>query len=396
MQPSSDKNIIDRKFREALLGYGARPSGRVWWRVSSSLNNDKKKYRSAWLIVLIGLLIMMGSSIALFESFNHSHKVAYLNGIDISETAAMAAEKSVTASMNAENKDQNEGKVSGAEITNNVLSDFIREENKSAEKSLLKLNDLSVKGEKSSIRKLELFPTLIEYSLSPVLLKEKKCASNCIKHARVRGYIGVATMFNTTWLIDEQAMSSANLKYQFTYGSEFGMQGGYLINNHWALAGAWFLNSKQGQRYKYIDPYERTTAPEYREKNISLTYMNLPLTVSYRISKFSGLLNSPVNLNFLLGGQYGKLISYKIDDVKGELKTNDLFYKNDLSAVAGIDYDFFTNKPIFYTVGLRASYGTNAFNGEVPNDYEFDQPHNLLIGIHCAMNFSLDKNGFIR
>jgi hypothetical protein len=400
MRLFSNKHIVDKKIREALTGYGVKPSGRVWWRITNALDNEKRNSPSRKALLIIGFVIFMGSSFAIFKFSENEKSISTQNQISLANRSNTNA--TVKSSPSINQSSINEKTLIAA--TNDLFqlqeknqnSVFSDKENYSVIQAEQHLN---IGLNEADMLRPNYSPLLNNNIKGEEIVEGKSKGSNQFEFNKVeklKGYLGASLLFNSTWLIDQHAMSSEFFKYKFTAGLEFGMEGGYVISKHFGIAAGWYLNSFQGQKYKNIDQYERTTSLEYNDKSISFTYMNLPVFAQYRISKYSLLLNTPVNVNLILGGQYGKMISYRNDDIKGELSNNELFYKNDLALVAGVDYSLLVNRPVFYTIGLRASYGSNVFNGEVPNDYEFDKPHNFLLGIHCAMNFSLDKNGFVK
>ncbi len=403
MQRFSDKNIVDQKFKEALTDFRVKPSGRSWWNLTAAL--DDKKRNSVKRRTLTGILfiVMFASTISIFEALKNNHS----NSDNLKNVTSLNSEAEnsslVSSSKNPIHifsKSDNTPSYS-QDLNENIFEDenssVLQNENFHAAANTTEKESTLINGE--AVSALPYQQNFLSFSENSDLLNRKRFDNRqqvYLTTVSRKGYLSPSIMLNSTWLFDHEAMSSEVLKYKFTYGIELGMEGGYILSKHFGIAAGWYLFSTQGQKYSNIDQYERTTSLEYQDKGISFTYMNLPIIIQYRMPHYSTLLNASSNVSLLLGGQYGKLISFKSDDIKGELSTNELFYKNDFAIVTGVDYDLFINRPVYYTVGIRASYGSNVFNGEVPNDYEFDKPHNLLIGIHAALNFSLDKNGFIK
>jgi hypothetical protein len=117
--------------------------------------------------------------------------------------------------------------------------------------------------------------------------------------------------------------------------------------------------------------------------------MQFPVMVRYKVQSWSGLVQVPFFVNYSLGLQYGRLLSYSVDETKEKISESHLFRKNEYAAVAAVDYDFITRGAAFFTLGLRASVGSGLFIKDAPEDLEFDHPRNVLIGIHAGLNFSL-------
>ena len=72
MPLSSDRHIIDEKFNGALNNFSMKPSGRVWLRISRSLNFDQKQSSAKRIFIIAGLLMLIGTSAGLFETLHHS------------------------------------------------------------------------------------------------------------------------------------------------------------------------------------------------------------------------------------------------------------------------------------------------------------------------------------
>src|SRR5258706_14539288 len=72
MPLSSDRHIIDDKFKGALDNYSMKPSGRVWLRIANSVNLQQKPSSAKRIFIIAGLLMLIGSSAGLFETFHHS------------------------------------------------------------------------------------------------------------------------------------------------------------------------------------------------------------------------------------------------------------------------------------------------------------------------------------
>ncbi|MCY7409084.1 MAG: PorT family protein [Chitinophagales bacterium] len=399
----SDKNIVDQKFKEALTDFGVKPSGRAWWNLTAALDDKKRSSVKKRTVTGILFIVMFASTISIFEARKNNHgnsdnvkNVTSLNSEAENSSLVSSSKNPIPIFSKSDNtptysQDLNETVFETASKTNLQNENVYATDNSSDKQKAL--------ANRETFSSLHYRRSFISFSENSDLLNKKSFENKQTPQLSTvlrKGYLSPSIMLNSTWLYDQTAMSSPVLKYKFTYGIELGMEGGYIISKHWGLAAGWYLFSTQGQKYSNIDQYERTTSLEYKDKSISFTYMNLPVMVQYRLPHYSSLLNAPSNVSLLLGGQYSKMISFSNDNIKGELNNNELFYKNDFAIVTGVDYDLFIDRPVYYTVGIRASYGSNVFNGEVPNDYEFDKPHNLLIGIHAAVNFSLDKNGFIK
>lgn len=396
MPLSSDRHIIDEQFKSSLENFRVKPSGRVWWRLSNSLNFKQKNYSTRRILLIAGLLMFIGSSAGLLEATHHSRisslKQKNKETIQPPRVAVPENEKSNPQGNNLQGSnyamispkddkqistESNDFQYGVSKKCSNAFSDYPSITSSSETISFLPAHNFNFKNDPSFVAKSNVSAVVRDHRA--VVLPPKSY------------YLGLTVSLNNTWLLDREAILSTSLKYEPTMGVSYGMQGGYIFSKRWAMQMAWILNSWEGQRYKNIDLYGRTTSLDYNQQNIALTYMQFPLLIQYRVPIFSEMLNTPVIFNLTFGGQYGALIAYRIDNVKNETLNNHLFRKNEFAAVVGFDYDFMTKRPVFYSLGLRASYGTNIFKPDEANYLEFDAPHNVLIGIHGAVNFSLTK-----
>lgn len=380
MPLSSDRHIIDRQFKAELENYGVRPYTRVWTRIAQSLQFKERKSAARKVTAMVGVLLLIGSSAGVYESYHHTRQQQFAQ-----EVASLRVQPANTAtSIMVMSESPAPARKPSRELSTDPLAQLSteiqfpveatsEEENETSPLHSLKYRDLP--------------------SINPADYPDPD-ANHSTKSLMTLAddlFVGITFNLNTTWLYDQQAIASENLKYKFTSGTSFGLQGGFHFAKRWGLQTAWLINSKQGQNYENLDLYGRTTNLDFTNKSISLTYMNLPLMVQYRILGYSGALRNSYEMSLLVGGQYGQLLSYSVNGVKGEINNDDLIKNSEFAVVTGFDYDLMTDNPVFYTIGLRASFGTNIFNEEVPNYFEFSKPHNFIIGLHGAVNFGLSK-----
>ena len=393
MPLSSDQHIIDQQFSERLKDYRVRPSSQVWTRIINVINSDNRRSQSRKILTITAALLLMGSSAGLYESLHHS-KVSMKKNEITNETPAIFP---LSVSQNV-----SEGVLKNPSKKNHFIKSLsvhsypdIAEEKSTKAPNFFattsSAENFSVTEDLSSLQQTQF--TGIRQVEAEAGMIPQAVSVNPVQIIQQLGsyYVGVAANFNSTWLLDKHALASNNLKYQFTFGGSYGLEGGYYFAKRWGIQTAWILSSWEGQKYKNLDIYGRTTSLDFEQKSISLTYMDVPLLIQYRSPHYSDLLNTFYNFNLVFGGQYGHLLTYRIDGEKGEVNSNQLFRHNEFAAVAGFDYDFRTEAPVFYTLGLRASLGTNIFNPGVPNYFEFSKPHNFIIGVHGAVNFGFRK-----
>ncbi|MEO5675050.1 MAG: outer membrane beta-barrel protein [Chitinophagales bacterium] len=389
----SDHNIIDGQFRR-LRNYSVKPSSRIWWRIASSLNVQKIKVFSKRTLFIAVLVLLTGTSAGLFETLHFSKSTVNIKSETVNdETKTMVLKGNDFAVDNSKDEeigDASSGVPPSGSTRDSEISTALRIAD--ANNSVHALNSDNIFQEELN----PLFPRrdyieADEFIATAAFRSPEYRSDLSLKPPAKYYYLGGVANLNSTWLIDSKSIKSDNLKYESTFGISYGIQGGYNFSSHWGLQVAWLVNSWEGQRYKNLDVYGRTTDLAYNQKSIALTYTQFPVVVQYKIPMYSRLLNIPVTLNLSFGGQFGQLLAFRIDDSKEGLQSNQLFRKSEFASVIGFDYDFFSKKPIFYSLGLRGTYSRSIFKSDAPNYFEFEEPHNFLIGLHGAVNFNLTR-----
>ncbi len=200
-------------------------------------------------------------------------------------------------------------------------------------------------------------------------------------------YAGLMWQLNNTWLLDRKAMASPMLKYLPTFGVAYGVYGGYHLSASWSVQLGAEMNLHTGQRYRNLDNYGRTVDLVYDEKSISLSYLQVPLLITYHTYRFTDIMALPLRLNLTAGLRYGRMLNYQVDGVKGILKGNDIMNRNDLALVAGIDWSFTISNETLFSLGFRTSVGMPVFSNQVPNYYELGHARSMNVGLHMAVDF---------
>lgn len=419
MPLSSDRHIIDEQFSKRLRQHKAYPSGKVWNRLSGDLHLKEKRSTNGKRLLLVVLLLLLGSGgVWVTSTLQHTGSKRDSDALMMNSKKEDAGNNSVSADDLLIRKNSIPTSPSKT-VNGNPNSDYpslIHSNNESKHFYEMVADDwnastdfmvegntnvpFSWTGENSFMQ-----PLVAENILSP---EESRAA---IKNQHVKEkpypsisknadfyianaaglYVGFGQTFSSTFIVDRKAFSDKNLKFSPTFGSALMVHAGYNFSNKWGLEGAWVIHSTEGQRYKYLPTNNRTTSLEYNQKHVSFNYTQFPVMVRYKVQGWSGVTQTPIFVNYSLGVQYGRMLSYSVDETKEKVSEQNLFRKNEYAVVAGMDYDFITKKSAFFTLGIRTSFGSNLFVKDAPEDLEFDYPHNFLIGAHAALNFSLQK-----
>jgi hypothetical protein len=412
----SDKHIVDEQFARRLQQHHVMPSGKVWRGVSQKIHASEERNSTTLKAGFVLLLVMVcGGGIWMIANAPERKIQPPATSIASKEFAIATDESTVMAgSSKPEQSDgifplHKEKKLLLAD-NSSVAQPGGNKETVPSYNERFTLTDESVPAVVSDATTSLLIATgvvmkqmptgsLLSHSQKRAVEKEgagvnarylQVVHSPGYYKADVKGaYVGFGQILNSTWVVDNAAITSKTLKYEPTFGTALMIQGGYNLSNSWGVEAGWIIHSGEGQKYKYLPAYSRTTSLVYYEKQLAFDYMQFPVMVRYKVQNWSGLVQVPFFVNYSLGVQYGRLLSYSVDETKEKISESHLFRKNEYAAVAAVDYDFITRGAAFFTLGLRASVGSGLFIKDAPEDLEFDNPHNVLIGIHAGLNFSL-------
>ncbi len=417
MPLSSDRHIIDDKFKIELRNHKTQPAGRLWSRIYGELSNTETKKSVSTRLFLMILFLLVGSGGVMLKSYlsnrSDDKQTAVIENVQLETGVETLITDNVKLRDNTSSPLMNpqveqENKLDDAItqiITRNIKAEAPMKMEPKDNREIIWVENTKVPmswGDGAIfIDQLNISPYKIQFALPAV--DKTRIFKNHLPLPKItmnpRYYIadasgfyyGFGTTFNNTWILNKEAIKNKNLKYKPTFGFSLMVQGGYNFNNKLGMEMAWVLNSTEGQRYDFISSNNRTTSLEYSQKHISLEYMHVPILMRYKVQGYSSIVQAPIFVNYSLGLQYGRMISYSVDETKEKVSENLFFRKNEYALVAGFDYDFMTRKSTFLTIGLRTSVGSNLFIKDAPEDLEFESPHNVLIGIHGAINFSIPK-----
>ncbi|MDX2001304.1 MAG: outer membrane beta-barrel protein [Chitinophagales bacterium] len=214
-----------------------------------------------------------------------------------------------------------------------------------------------------------------------------------MKLPEVKGlYIGINTsVFQNRLFFNEEAfypLIGKDAKFSFKWGYNYGVTVGYNFSRHFGIQAEWTVNSTQGMTYS-----ENLYGKIPINGNIMLRYMQMPIMAKYKLSKVSTFTGYPVSLNLVGGVLYSRLTQSEIQINESRLtNTSDLFAKNELGLLAGIEYDMYFNRNFFATVGARSSVTTDVRTLVGNNS---NPSYNLVLGVHAGIHYQFagrDKN----
>jgi len=194
-------------------------------------------------------------------------------------------------------------------------------------------------------------------------------------------YLSASTQWSNSWVLSSTISDQmgTGIDYALDYGKMFGLSLGHKFSKQLALE--FGVNySTQGQRYREIFNGERITSAD-------LTYVQVPIALKFRKNEISS--ERPASLSYVAGLQYGRSISSPnlVTRLNGELidapnVNRDLFVTNEFGVLAGIDYDVFLNKNWSFSIGGRASIGT-----DVSQMFANGSSYNTLFGVRAGVNY---------
>ncbi|MEO6167663.1 MAG: hypothetical protein ABIO46_13800 [Chitinophagales bacterium] len=421
MPLSSDRHIIDDQFSKKLRLQKAHPSGKVWNRLSGQLHLQEKRNNNGKRLLLVILLLLLGSG-GVWVTSNLQPGKKITSKVLPSYSRNSIPEEINDASASAVTTNQSLNTVSSSVVTTVNGESMADERNiNAAIEQEVDFYDAVMATKNVSENMIVITASSVPFSwtngnsfMQPLdgvsqLSTEERQTHVKMKHTKDKTYpvasrnpdfyianaagwyLGFGETFNTTLIVDRRAFSDENLKFSPTFGTALMVHCGYNFNNKWGMEGAWVIHSQEGQRYKYLPDNNRTTSLEYNQKHVSFNYMQFPILMRHKVQGWSGVTETPMFVNYSLGVQYGRLITYSIDESKEKVSEQNLFRKNEYAVVAAVDYDFLTKKAAFFTLGIRTSLGSDLFVKDAPEYLEFEDPRNFLIGIHGALSFSLNK-----
>lgn len=205
-------------------------------------------------------------------------------------------------------------------------------------------------------------------------------------------YIGGDMLFNhtRTFLSNGalQPLIGEDITFYRDFGYQYGLSIGYNFSPKVALEAEWIIASMQTQSF-----LDNRYGKLFINGEMNLTYTQVPLLVKYKVPSISNLTKLPVAFNVYGGVGFSRLKAATIrlnDERVSEEASKELFARNELGLLLGMEYDVYLHKYMFLTVGMRSSMFTDikelkTIGGTDPRTYNF------MVGVHASLNFQLPK-----
>jgi len=242
---------------------------------------------------------------------------------------------------------------------------------------------------------------------APPLIIEKRMAETSVTyndllnyHARkmldesvasVKGlHFGIEGGINNSWMLHKDnslhPLIGNKIHRKFDMGTTYGFSLGYDFSHRYGIEAEFILKSRQGQEYRELRYGKIPVNGE-----VNLDYLLVPVLFKYKWTKASPRSLNPRVLNLIAGIQYGRLRHAEVVQNGLDLeKVSELFNRDELGLLLGIEYDLFVHPKYFLSMGARASISTDAgafpyFNSEKTGTY------NMLIGMNASFNYLVQK-----
>lgn len=220
--------------------------------------------------------------------------------------------------------------------------------------------------------------------------------------------LGVGGSLSSTWIMNQNFYGEPELNYAPKIGTAVSFNLGYNFTENLSLMTE-IQYSKQGQKYEDKQVMEGVKYDALRD--ITLTYLNIPLFIKYAFG------TSATKFRFMLGPQLGKLLkatqtytrngktigSYATDLDGNTFKTDagvitERFETYDVAIVLDVGADIHLSDKFFISPGFRMNYGFMDINAEAYRikdlDGEYSPSHNIWAGLNISICYKIDVEGY--
>ena len=202
-------------------------------------------------------------------------------------------------------------------------------------------------------------------------------------------HFGAFYNYNSTWIVNQNdygKFDGKELAYKYTFGSAYGIMGGYDWGRKHGIQAAIIFHSTQGE--KYHDTFVKYGTVD---REVDLQYFHIPVVYKYKVPLNKK--ENPIILNFITGLQFGVLskasehVNYLGTDSTKDIA--DHFHKSEIGFVLNIESNFYLNKFLYLTIGLNSSISSNISKKEYFQyaDHLGGRSFNLLAGVMIGLNY---------
>lgn len=179
----------------------------------------------------------------------------------------------------------------------------------------------------------------------------------------------------------DEGVNTSNLEQTATFGKSYGLNIGYVINQHWTVGMEWIYNSDEGQRFK------ENIKGQNIDKYLALDYMKIPLYVKYSHKFVTRYDKSPVTFNFVGGLHYSKLKSVNtfINNQIAPVQVN--YNDHEWGMLGGVEFDIYATNRIFFTLGSRVAFNADLKQFPRLRGKDGSDPFSIQAGVYAKINY---------
>lgn len=226
----------------------------------------------------------------------------------------------------------------------------------------------------------------------PISLGDQAAPLTQVRHVKpisvdeaTKGFhVGVQAGANNTWLFTPTQHNGTVAEYQPAMGGSYGISAGYDFSSRAGVEVSVIASSSEGQNYSVV-----TEAGPVRA-NAKVNYTRIPVVYKHRFAKHSGLLNTTVSTNYLIGLQYGRLNWVNVDQELAFIEQDD-FNQQELGVTIGAEMDIYFAKNYMLTVGARAAVNNEASAFPFFMSNEYAETANFSAGLNLKLSYLFNE-----
>lgn len=421
---TQNNRSFDDNIKSKLLDYEVTPSPHIWGKIESELHPiDSKPKGIFWLqnkmmLSAIGILLLVGFSSAgakyviknILKEYqvekaiaNHSpvSNIEFISNINKNNTLSKDHTSKVLTSASNSTID----KVSNylEEVNEVVTTQLEGKKQSKASTQSVSSNNQSVLN-RTPIENNLGTPKIASspFTMMTMNLKELENMSNVSTLSG--GLLAEEVIFNSNaynlkgFYVGPDAGASIQLaiKNHQTANPIIGNRINYLptVSAKMAIVLGYNINNRIGieSKMSYLRQSQKFESLKYDAKangTLKLTYLEIPLNVRYKFNQMSKNAQHISSINVSAGLQYAYLAQAKLSmktkitkqNTKSKTDMHDYLSNHRLGVDAGVDYDIFLSKNLYWTVGVDGS-----IMGDVANTNIRTSP-TVAIGIHTGIRF---------
>lgn len=247
-------------------------------------------------------------------------------------------------------------------------------------------------------------------------------------HAQVGLHLGFQGQFNSTWILNQNNYQLSQMDYEYKLGPAGGVALGYnwhqnfgaQIELNYAMMGQDYSDMVRDFSQSYNPDIPNQLYPVLTYRYIDLNYIQVPMLFKYMEGDAKDAIKyhilGGIQLSYLLSAnqQYTADVFEKdeqqdiaqiiapqsyvpdFDNAGGITPQIDYFNRVDLGVLFDIGVDIYVNDKMYFSPGLRGSFGFFDVNSESTRDLEpakgeniYKGSHNAFVGVVVGINFMM-------